>query len=124
MHRDRSDRRQAAKELGIYFPIAFGITFALGAAFIFFRPQFEALVGRIDQPLTSWPYFLAVCAPTISAVLVSALFGGLTGVRRLFAGLIRPFRLRWVLAPLAIPALLVVGGLAERFIGHGASHAV
>jgi hypothetical protein len=92
---DDAAKRRTTHELIAYFALTFAITFGLGGAFIFFRPQFEALFGAIRSPDTSWLYFVAVCAPTISAVLVSAVFGGWKGVRDLFGGLIRPFRLRW-----------------------------
>ncbi len=108
-------RRRATRELIAYFALAFALTWGLGAAVIFFRPQFEAVVGPLGPLITSWPYYVAVCAPTISAVLISAAFGGVQGVKNLFAGLVRPFRLRWLfLALLAIPAAYLLCGLIER----------
>ena len=97
---DEIAKRRVVRELVAYFALAFVISWGLGAAVIFFRPQFEAVFGPIGPLLTSWPYYVAVCAPTISAVLVSAAFGGLTGVKNLFAGLIRPFRIQWALVAL------------------------
>ncbi|HEY6465830.1 MAG TPA: CPBP family intramembrane glutamic endopeptidase, partial [Candidatus Acidoferrales bacterium] len=80
-------------------------------------PQFERVFGPLGPLSTSWPYFVAVSAPTISAVVVSAAFGGLKGVRSLFAGLIRPFRLLWlIVASLAAPTAYVSWGLIERLI--------
>ncbi|HXC56199.1 MAG TPA: CPBP family intramembrane glutamic endopeptidase [Rhizomicrobium sp.] len=123
---DAAARRRTTRELVAYFALTFAITFGLGGAFIFFRPQFEALFGTIRSPDTSWFYFVAVCAPTISAVLVSAVFGGWKGVRDLFSGLIRPFRLRWAFAGLlSFPAGLLIWGLVERYVfGHAASPSV
>jgi membrane protease YdiL (CAAX protease family) len=104
-------------ELLAYFGLAFAITWGLGAALLFFRPQFEAVFGPIGPLGTSWPYYVAVCAPTIAAVVVSALFGGLDGVRKLFAGLIRRAPLRWVIAALVIlPAVYLVWGFVERML--------
>jgi membrane protease YdiL (CAAX protease family) len=114
--------RRALRELLVYLALTFSITFGLGAAVIFFRPQFEALFGPTGPLLESWPYYLAVSAPTISAVLVSAAFGGLTGVRTLFSGLVRPFRSRWLLAAfLTFPFGLLLWGLVERAITPGAA---
>jgi uncharacterized protein len=119
-------QRRAARELMTFFALTFAITFGLGVAVIFFRPQFEAVFGSLGPLLTSWPYYVAVCTPTISAVLLSALFGGLEGVKTLFRGLVRPFRLRWAfVALLTFPTALLLWGLAERgLFGTGASHAI
>jgi hypothetical protein len=114
---DDLDRRRIRRELLAYFFLTYGISFGLGAAVLLFRPQFEAVFGPLGPLSTSWPYFVAVSAPTISAVVVSAAFGGLNGVKALFAGLIRPFRLRWfMVALLAAPAAYVTWGLIERLI--------
>jgi hypothetical protein len=123
---DPMARRRASRELIAYFALTYAIAFGIGIAVLLFRPQFEAVFGQLGPLLTSWPYYVAVCAPTISAVLLSALFGGFAGVKTLFAGLIRPFRFRWAfVALLAFPAGLFVWGLAERILsGHSAAHAV
>ena len=116
-------RWQVIRELVAYFVLAFVIAWGLGAGVLVFRSQFEAVFGRVGPLLTSWPYFVAVCAPTISAVLLSVLFGGVAGLKTLFAGLIRPFKFRWVFAALlTFPAALLILGLVER--GIGPSHSV
>jgi len=119
-------RARVGRELGAYFALTFAITYGLGAAFIFFRPEFEALFGRISSPITSWPYYLAVSSPTISAIVVSLWFQGLNGAKGLFAGAVRPFRPQWgLLALTLIPTGLLVWGVAERFgSSSGASHAI
>jgi CAAX protease family protein len=120
---DRIARRQVIRELIAYFVLAFVIAWGLGAGVLVFRPQFEAVFGPVGPLLTSWPYYVAVCAPTISAVLLSILFGGMAGLKTLFAGLVRPFQVRWVfVAFLTFPAGLLILGLVER--GVGASHLV
>jgi membrane protease YdiL (CAAX protease family) len=123
---DALARRRVLRELIAFFALAFAISWGLGAAVIFFRPQFERLVGPLGPLISSWPYYVAVCAPTISAILVSAAFGGLAGVAALFRGLIRPVRLRWVIVALtAFPAGLLVWGLVARGLsGNAASHGV
>ena len=92
--------RRALRELIAYFALAFAISWGLGAAVIFFRPQFEAVFGPLGPLLTSWPYYVAVCAPTVSAVLVSFASGRLAGVKSLFAGLVRPFKIQWAFVAL------------------------
>jgi membrane protease YdiL (CAAX protease family) len=123
---DRVAKRRTGRELIAFFALTFAITFGLGVAVIFFRPQFEAIFGPLGPLLTSWPYYAAVCTPTISAVLLSALFGGLEGVKNLFRGLVRPFQLRWAfVALLTFPTALLVWGLAERALfGNGVSHSI
>lgn len=121
---DTITKRRVVRELIAYFALAFGITFGLGAAVIFFRPQFESIFGPLGPLNTSWPYYVGVCAPTISAVLLSAVFGGLKGVKNLFAGLFRPFQFRWVfVALLTFPMGLLIWGLIERMMfGNHVSH--
>lgn len=123
---DTTTQPRVLRELVAYFALTFTITFGLGGAFILYRPQFEAVFGHIGAPLTSWPYYVAVAAPTISAVLVSFWSGGIDGVKALFAGLIRRFDLRWLFAALlTIPAMLLVFGVAERMIfGNSGPHAI
>src|SRR5258707_8101188 len=119
-------QRRAARELMAFFALTFAITFGLGVAVIFFRPQFEAVFGSVGPLLTSWPYYVAVCTPTISAVLLSAAFEGLGGVKNLFRGLVRPFQLRWAfVALLTFPTALLLWGLAERTLfGNAVSHSI
>jgi membrane protease YdiL (CAAX protease family) len=119
-------RRRVLRELIAYFGLAFAISWGLGAAVIVFRPHFEAVVGPLGPLIVSWPYYVAVCAPTISAILVSAAFGGMQAVKNLFAGLTRRFRLRWLfVALLTYPATVVAWGLVERtFLDKGATSSV
>lgn len=126
LEQDPIAKRRTLRELITYFALTFGITFGLGAAVIFFRPQFEAVFGPLGPLDTSWPYYVGVCAPTISAVLCSLVFGGLQGVKNLFAGLFRRFQLRWLfVALLAFPTGLFVWGLVERsLIGNGWSPSI
>jgi hypothetical protein len=93
-------KTRAIRELIAFFALTFAITFGIGIAVLFFRSQFEAVFGALGPLLMSWPYYVAVCAPTISAVLLSALFGGFPGLKILFRGLVRPFRQPWVLVAL------------------------
>jgi uncharacterized protein len=109
------------RELIAFFALTFAITFGLGIAVIFFRPQFEGVFGPLGPLLTSWPHYIGVAAPTISAIVLSAVFGGLGGIKDLFRRLTRPFQLRWVFIALhTFPTGLLILGLAERIFGVGA----
>jgi membrane protease YdiL (CAAX protease family) len=120
-----TEQPAAFKELAVYFALTFAITFGLGAGFIFFRPQFEALFGHIRSPITSWLYYVAVCAPTISAVFTSLVFGGWAGATKLFSGLIRRFQLRWLFAALlTIPAGCLIWALIEHIVLGRTSHTI
>src|SRR5215471_21697151 len=90
-------KQRPLRELIVYFVLAYAITFGLGVAIIFLRPQLESVVGPLGPLGKSWLYYVEVCAPTISAVLVSVIFGGLSGVKTLFSGLSRRFQFRWAL---------------------------
>ena len=117
--------RRALRELIAYFALAFAISWGLGAAVIFFRPQFEAVFGPLGPLLTSWPYYVAVCAPTISAVLVSFASGRLAGVKSLFAGLVRPFKIRWAfVALLTLACGYALLGLVGRLSGGSVASSV
>jgi uncharacterized protein len=115
----------AVGELIAFFALTFAITFGLGIAVIFFRPQFEGIFGPLGPLLTSWPYYIGVAAPTISAIVLSAAFGGIGGIKDLFRGLTQPFQLRWVfIALFTFPAGLLILGLAERIFGAGATQLI
>jgi membrane protease YdiL (CAAX protease family) len=112
----------ADRELIAFFALAFAITFGLGIAVIFFRPQSEGIFGPLGPLMTSWPYYIGVAAPTISAIALSAAFGGIGGIKDLFRRLTRPFQLRWVfIALFTFPVGLLILGLAERIFGAGAT---
>lgn len=112
---DAVEKSRAVRELTAFFALTFAITYGLGVAVIFFRPQFEAAFGPLGPLISSWPYYVGVSAPTISAVLLSVVFGGLEGLKNLFRGLIRPFRPRWlIIAMVTFPTGLLLWGLTER----------
>jgi CAAX protease family protein len=123
---DALAKRHATRDLIAYFALTFAITWGLGASFIFLRPQLEAVVGQIRSPTGSWLFYVATCAPTISAVLLSVIFGGVGGLKSLFRGLVRPVQLRWViLSLLSFPVAYLAWGIVERFVlGSTASPAI
>ena len=119
---DAAGRRRAARELIAYFALSFAITWGLAVCVLLFRPQFEAVFGPIVSLTRSWPFYVAASAPTISAVVLSALFGGLEGLKSLLRGLAHPVRFFWVAAPiLMLPAGYIFWGLGERLVTSGAA---
>lgn len=85
------------------------------------RPEKEA--GAPDK---SWLTYVAACAPTISAVAVSAVFGGLESVKDLFRGLVRHVSLgRVFILLLTLPAAYSAGALVKRlFFGDSGFHSI
>lgn len=112
-------RRRTVRELATFFGLAFAITWGLGATFILARPQLEAVVGPMGVINHHWLYYLAVCAPTISAIVCSLIFGGWAGLKALALRFVRPVNPLWVaVAVLIWPAALTVFALAtKRYFG-------
>jgi hypothetical protein len=114
------ERRRALRELGIFFGLAYAITWGLGAAIIFARPGLEALVGPLGVINHHWLYYLAVTAPTLSAVACCLMFGGWPGLKALAARLVRPAKLLWVVTAILIwPFALTAWALAMDGLGRG-----
>jgi membrane protease YdiL (CAAX protease family) len=112
------DRKRTFWTLALFFALAFVITWGIGAALILARPQLEAVVGPIGQVNHHWIYYLAVSAPTLSAIVCSFVFGGVCGVKALALRFVRPFHPAWLaIAILIWPAALALFGLAAREIG-------
>ncbi len=85
----------------LFYAGAFGVTWGLAALLVFAGPQVEAVTGEFGtrHPL----YFLAVYAPTLTAVVLTAVREGRAGLRRLAA---RVFRWR---VPARYYALVLLG---------------
>lgn len=94
-----------------FFLLTFLITWGLGALAIFLPVQFQALVGELTD--TSPIYFLAIAAPTISATILTFAQGDWSGLKSLYARLVRwRFGVQWyALVLIGIPLL---GWIATR----------
>ncbi|MEO8813117.1 MAG: type II CAAX endopeptidase family protein [Caulobacteraceae bacterium] len=115
---DAVDKPRVRRELIAFFGLTFLITWGIGAVVLLFRSSVERVLGPLGPLNQSWPYFVAVSAPTLSAFLLSFAFGGSGGIKRLLAGLVKPVRWPWVaIAVLAWPAILLIWALIERWIG-------
>jgi membrane protease YdiL (CAAX protease family) len=118
-------RRRAVWDLAAYVALTFTITWGISAILLTFPQQVQAIIGPAQKLKTSWPIFVAVWAPTISAVVVSLAFGGLTSLRALAARAVRPASAVWIAtAILGLPAALLALGLAERVAAPAAQHFV
>ena len=111
-------RSRALRQLGAYFGLTFAITWGLGGLLILARPQLEAVIGPIGETSHHWLYYVAVYAPTISAVSLSMAFGGGAGVKALAMRFVRPARPAWLLIALLFwPLALTLYELGMRAAG-------
>ncbi len=101
-------------QIVVFFILTFAITWGIGAFAIFFPVQFRALFGGISE--THPLYYIAVAAPTISAILLALAWEGLHGLGDLFKRLLRwRFGLHWY--ALVLVGLPVLGWLITRITG-------
>lgn len=114
MQNERGDSPRASLgEMAAYLAIAFAITWGLAAYAIFAPEHFARTLG----PLTSSSpvFYLAVWAPNIAAVIVTASRGGWPALRDLFGRLLRWRAPLWVwfAAIFFYPALVLLANGAE-----------
>ena len=97
-----------------FFVLTFAITWGIGAFAIFLPSQFRVLFGELSD--THPLYYLAVAAPTISAILLALAGDGRHGLSDLFKRLLRwRFGIQWY--ALVLIGLPVLGWLITRFTG-------
>lgn len=105
-----------------YFVLVFTITWGVGAVCLF-APSVAKLIAP-GPALTNPLFYLAVYAPTITALILTAFFGGGIGMRKLLARFI-PWRagLRWYLVVLAgFPAMGLLAGRLAGLFGAAQGH--
>jgi membrane protease YdiL (CAAX protease family) len=97
-----------------FFVLTFAITWGIGALAIFLPEETATLFGPLKD--TSPIYYVAIAAPTISATIFTLVSQGWSGLKRLFARLVRcRFGVQWyALILLGIPLSL---WLASRITG-------
>ena len=117
---DSLERRRTRRQLAAYFALAFLITWGLGALIILARPQVEALVGPMGVMNHHWLYYLAVASPSISAIVCSLCFGGLSGLAALGRRFLLPVNLVWIaVALLVLPVALTIFSVLTKAFGGG-----
>jgi uncharacterized protein len=96
--------RRAQWEAWIFFALTFAISWGVGGLFLALPTRLELIFGPLG-PHNPVFYVLAY-APTLSALILTSVLGGSAGVKALFATLVRPFRMIWlIVAVLLIPAI-------------------
>jgi membrane protease YdiL (CAAX protease family) len=95
------------RPLLLFFVLTFAITWGLGACYAMFPDRLVALFGPISNanPL----FYVAVYAPSLSALIVTAYVDGIPGLRELLSRLLRwRVGLQWYLIVfLGMPSLIV-----------------
>jgi len=119
---NRTTRRRLYADLGWFTAATFGLTWLLVGAYIYDATTASKLLGpmRLGAPA----FFVAVYAPTLAAILVTAVRYGRTGLSSLFGSLVRS-KVGWLwiaVSVLGYPALwLVVALIRAVFSGELAS---
>jgi membrane protease YdiL (CAAX protease family) len=97
----------ALRETWIFFALTFAISWGVGAAFLLLRTTLEPLFGPLGPGNPA--FYIVAYAPTLSALILAAAFGGGAGVQSLLATLGRPFAMIWlIVAIFLIPAIALV----------------
>ncbi len=112
-------RRRLYVDLCLFNAVAFGLTWALLGAYIYDAPAATGLLGPMQ--LGSPVFYLAVYAPSIAALIVTALRYGRAGLADLFGSLVR-IKARWLwiaIALLGYPALWLAVELVRAAVGGG-----
>ena len=109
-------------EIYAFFALTFAISWGSGGLFLVFHRALEPVFGRFGPHNAI--FYVAAYAPTLSALALSAIFGGTKGVRALLARLARPVRPVWVvLAALLFPALaLALAAMPALGLGRRPHH--
>jgi uncharacterized protein len=114
---DRPEIRVAQREAWIFFALTFAISWGIGGLFLALPTRLEPIFGPLG-PRNPVFYVLAY-APTLSALILASVVGGSAGVKSLFATLVRPFGMIWlIVAVLLIPAIALVLVLLLPHIGY------
>jgi membrane protease YdiL (CAAX protease family) len=108
--RDRFGR----SPLLLFFAIIFGITWSLGAVSVLARDWVDTHLGPITA--THPAFVAAVYAPSLTAIALTALIEGPSGLKALLGRLV-PWRVRWHWSALIILALPVSAAAVTRLAG-------
>jgi membrane protease YdiL (CAAX protease family) len=109
-----------SRPLIAFFVLTFVITWGLGACYALFPTQLEALFGKISaaNPL----FYVAVYAPSLSALIVTAYTSGVSGLGELLSRLLRwRVGLKWYLTVFLGVPLLLLGSAALSALSSGES---
>ena len=109
--------RRAQREAWIFFALTFAISWGVGGLFLVLRTSLEPIFGPLGPHNPA--FYVIAYAPTLSALILSSVFGGTADVKSLFAALVRPFGMIWlIVAVLLIPAIALVLVLLSPLFGY------
>lgn len=109
-------RRSAIIELVLFFSAVYAVTWAICGVYLFLPHTAVRWLGPMDTH--SVTFFAAVYAPSVTAIVLTAVRGGLAGLRALGAAVIR-IRVRWywiVLSLAGYPLLWLIVALVQSVI--------
>ena len=104
-----------------FFAIVFGFTWSLGAISVLARDWLDAHLGPITA--THPAFILAVYAPSLTAIGLTAFIEGRSGLKTL-VGRVAPWRVRWHWSALLLIGLPVSALAVSRLIGSATGHPV
>jgi uncharacterized protein len=103
-------------QVWLFLALTFVLSWGLGAIYLLFPKPVTAIFGPLSGH--SIGFYIAGCAPAISAIILSLLLGGFRGLGHLFGRLLRPFGVRWLcVAALTFPALALLLILVMPHLG-------
>ncbi len=114
---NRQDRRRAIVELSLFFGLAFAVTWAVCGIYLLAPAAAVSWFGPMNA--RSPAFYVAVFAPSVSALWLTAVRGGSSGLRQMGRALIR-VNVRWywiVLSLLGYPALWLIVSMVQAVIG-------
>lgn len=112
-----STSARSLREALIFFALTFAISWGVGGAFLLLQTTLEPLFGPLGprNPV----FYVVAYAPTLSALILAAALGGGPGLKSLFATLVRPFAVTWlIVAIVLIPAIALVLILIMPIFGY------
>lgn len=104
-----------------FFAIVFGFTWSLGAISVLARGWLDAHLGPITA--THPAFIVAVYAPSLTAIGLTAFIEGRSGLKTLL-GRLAPWRVRWHWSALLLIGLPMSALAVSRLIGSAAGHPV
>jgi uncharacterized protein len=108
---------RGAQEAWVFFALTFAISWGGGGLFLALPTRLEPIFGPLGphNPI----FYVLAYAPTLSALILASVFGGSVGLRSLFATLVRPFRMVWlIVAVLLVPVIALALVLLLPFVGY------
>jgi membrane protease YdiL (CAAX protease family) len=104
-------------EIALYLAITFGITWSLAIVVLGFPGWYAAHFGQLSR--SSPLFYIAVWAPNVAALALTATRGGLPALRDLFSrfGRVRVQSWVWLAALTFYPLLMLVVQLVGTFLG-------